>query len=120
MNPVERFQAAIEKLEALRKAAFAGKWSSFHTGVAGGDHSFVVDGGGEVILSVSANDGSDEELRAPTADLVVTLYRTIDAQLDTLREAIKNEAVRRSPRLWSWALESAGLAIANAILGEDS
>jgi len=108
MNCVERLQAAIEKLEALRDQSFAGPWSAFHSGVSHGDHSYVM-ADHNAILSVSANDGEDEEYRAPTAELVVILHRAIDAQLGILRAATS---------MWTTAREEGhAMNLADAILG---
>lgn len=75
MTPVERLRAAIEKLDGLRTRAFPGPWESYTSRPENGSHSFVMSDQSS-ILSVSANDGTDEEFRAPTADLVAALYRT--------------------------------------------
>lgn len=102
MNASEAITAAIEKLEDQRGRAFAGPWTAFHSGVEHGDHSYVMSGG-EAIAFVSANDGSDEEFRQPTADLIVTLYRTLDVLTDIVRTG-----------------DLDGVALARAILGEVS
>ena len=78
-----RLRAAIDKLETLRGEAFPGTWEILTSGIERGDHWYV-QSNHEAILSVSANDGSDEDFRKPTAALIVTLHRTIDAQLQLL------------------------------------
>jgi hypothetical protein len=105
----EILTSAIEKLEGRRAAAFAGPWAAFHSGVANGDHSFVVAGDG-VIASISANDGDDEAFRAPTAELIVTLHHGIDPQLALLREEARRlESGFRWITRWSfWVSEYPG------------
>lgn len=111
MTAAEEIAAAIEKLEALQSAAFPGEWTAYHSGVANGDHSHVVANDASIAY-ISANDGIDEEFRAPTADLIVALHRTIDAQLALLRESL------RSPAMTGHGIATLGLA--RAILGEAS
>ena len=126
MTPAERLQAAIWKLEQLKSEAFPGPWEILTSGVEGGDHWYIT-ADNEAILYVTANDGSDEELRAPTAALVTVLHRTIDAQLAILRFGVKRqEAVdwlsrinKPGPDLQqdAAALE---LALADAIIGDNA
>ncbi len=112
---VETIQAAIDRLEGLRATAFHGEWSAFTGGVAHGDHWYVIADNQSIAL-ISANDGSDEEHRGPTANLIVTLHRTIDAQLAILQRtaAYPNVGLRFEP------VDHAVLALAAAILGEES
>ncbi|MFJ3393917.1 hypothetical protein [Leifsonia aquatica] len=100
----EMLAAAIEKLEGQRGAAFAGPWEAVHSGVANGDHSYVV-AADSAIAFISANDGDDEAFRAPTAELIVTLHRGIDPQLALLREeALRLESGFRWINTWSFSV----------------
>ena len=82
-TPAQRIEAAIVRLEWLRADAFPGPWEMLTSGVEGGDHWYVM-AERESILSISANDGTDEVYRRQTAGLIVTLHATIDAQLAIL------------------------------------
>lgn len=86
MNAVERLEAAITKLEALRDEAFDGPWTARGSGVRNGDHWYVI-ADDEAIAYISANDGQDEGLRQPTAELIATMHRTIEVQLAVMLEA---------------------------------
>ena len=116
MNAVERLTAAIEKLEALKAEAFAGPWEALGSGVEHGDHWYVLSGR-ESILYISANDGSDEEFRQPTAELIVTLHRTIDAQLAILRWSLNEIEYENGEVVY---YDEHTVALADAILGGDS
>lgn len=112
MSALEEIRQAIDTLERLKGNAFPGPWRAFHSGVAGGDHSYVLLDN-ESILSVSANDGWDEAYRAPTADLVATLHRTIDAQLAILLWTLQKAHTFQTFPIG--ATEHAGLDLARAI-----
>ena len=117
MNAVERLEAAIEKLETLKVASddnpAPAVWRVSPHGEWGVD-----------IVSRYPSDEKDNEVIAervytPDADLIVTLHRTIDAQLAILR--ILHAA-------WQiWGITEHGrrmkvnvVALADAILGGDS
>lgn len=102
MTPIERLQAAIEKLERLRDAAPPAPWEVYpYWGMA--------------VLHADLNPEKStgyEVLRAHTssaADLASTLSRTIDAQLSILRFAV--DGLYDLPEF---------LMLADAILGSDS
>lgn len=118
MTPVERLQAAIEKLEQhagetwLRDGAPAARgWESFTATVS------------------ASNPGGDRQVTGPLhhsdADLIVTLHRTIDAQLETLHAAWNTIAGTeempdgKDPKVWYGRYAAAALALADAILGSD-
>ena len=107
-HAVQRLEAAIAKLERLRDEAFPGTWRVLTSGIERGDHWYVA-ADDESILSISANDGADEGFRRPTAVLLVTLHRTIDAQLAILRAGLPYGAPLTTE-----------LALADAILGDNS
>jgi hypothetical protein len=83
VTALQRLQDAITKLEQLRSTSFPGVWEVLTSGIERGDHWFVT-AQDEAILSISANDGFDEDYRRPTASLITTLHRTVDAQLSIL------------------------------------
>lgn len=101
VTPVERLKAAIEKLEAAKRGE---KWGpSF--GIAG--------------TALQAQNADDQwrfitpEIHREDADLIVTLHRTIGAQLAILRLGLAftaPDALRDTAPL-------AALALADAILG---
>lgn len=117
MTPVERLQAAIEKLEQQRAA----------TDPVRSDSEWVVDYEvGETMRFItvldSHNGGHDGSIVAADvtskarAQLIVTLHRTIDAQLAILRAAVAELEENR------WMVVEAAhevLALADAILGSD-
>lgn len=107
MSAVERLQAAIDKLERLRAEATPNPWH------ASGRYIGHREADGKSIRYHLRAGESD-------ADLIVTLHRTINAQLAILRAGIKNESVRRSSTLWSGLLDESACALADAILGSDS
>ena len=122
MSQVELLTRAIERLETLKAESFPGDWEVLTSGVEGGDHWYVM-AEHESILSVSANDGSDEDFRRPTASLVVTLHRTIDAQLAILRNALGRATSKISMGGGAeavWSTERDAVALASAIVGDAS
>jgi len=78
MNDADTIRAARDMLIVLRESAFGGRWDAYHSGIAQG----------ESIAYISANDGSDEDYRRPTADLIATLHGTIDAQIALFESAL--------------------------------
>lgn len=95
MTPVERLQAAIEKLEHHIDES----WHLFH-GHMGSGIEASNPGGGRLITG---------EIRGEDADLIVTLHRTLVAQLAILRFAV--DGLYDLPEF---------LMLADAILGGDS
>lgn len=122
MSPVERLQAAIEKLEHLKAASTPGDWE------VDTNHPFSRDLVGlfsESVKAYAVKFDDDEQPARATVDLIVTLHRTIDAQLETLHAAWNTIAGTeempegRDPRVWYGRYAAAGLALADAILGGD-
>jgi len=111
MNAVEKLEAAIGKLEAAKRYAPDGPWS-----VETRSRQFMGGAGGYIETSLVAAHGEPlmTEAYANTAALIVTLHRTIDAQLVILRTA-KYRRVHM-PR-GSGIPISDELALAEAILG---
>lgn len=82
MTEVERLEAAIEKLETLKAGSAQGEWQF----AADGSESAIYDNdtGYELALIPEMFMAGNF---AANADLIVTLHRTIDAQLGILRAA---------------------------------
>ena len=87
MTAVEEVQAAIEKLTKLKLNAYRGAWKIVNKSMQG-DHGLehekcdiqeVANG------SWTEDDGYQPALLIEEAELIVTLHRTIDAQLNILR-----------------------------------
>ena len=99
MNTVERLQAAIEKLEALRT-----------------ERGYVEDSGWLVEENPDDRGGFLEPpepfIPITNDELIVTLHRTIDAQLAILRHDY--ETCHRN----DWTPDRYVLPLADAILGE--
>ena len=107
MSSVERLQAAIDKLEKLKaESASDLAWSSTGGLVEAWDE---ITGYGVVIFKPIVR--WEARVAANNALLVVTLHRTIDAQLAILRHAAADPVSPDEPG----ALEDA-LALADAIL----
>lgn len=110
MTPIERLQAAIDKLEKSSGEEWSA-WSDFDDA-----HHFAITawnlGGGREVVG--------EVLSAADAHLIVTLHRTIDAQLDTLRLARAYFGAAITGPDTSNAFADLALAMADAILGTDS
>jgi len=100
VNAVERLQAAIEKLESIRGTA-PDPWTA--------EPRRVVDVNGTIVAStVTSFDAAG----------IVTLHRTIDAQLAILRAGLEQgRAVERFPHYWYTPPTDDALALADAILG---
>ena len=110
MNAVERIEAAIERLEARRDASTRGRWE------------FSLDPFSESVAYVIGSSEAYElasDLIEEDADLIVTLHRTIDAQLAILREAHRF-ATHRYAALFTFPYIPSdwnAVALADAILG---
>jgi hypothetical protein len=109
MNAAEKIQAAIERLEELRDAATDGPW-------------FVTHERSTWPRVWGNNDGDDADAVASTesgtsnAQLIVTLHRTIDAQLAVLTRAY-NDIVRETHRYGGNGALGPAVALAEAICG---
>lgn len=112
MTPVERLQAAIDKLEALK--AESHNWRVPITADEDGPqviHDFETEGHGpgSGALAWTTSDAAAEN--------IVTLHRTIDAQLTILRLAVEyGELVGGQGSRFT----ASALALADAILGSDA
>ena len=95
MSNQARISAAIEKLERLKAESTPGPWAS----VQDGQHATLVrrppksenaiHTPADIPLHWDGGYGYDPTMEASDADLIVTLHRTIDAQLELLRLALK-------------------------------
>ena len=124
MTPMERLQAAIETLEKQRAQC---QWEE----VAPLDYSV-----GHVWGVTTVPDPSDQSGQTPMAEqvqlastssdgarLIVTLYRTIDAQLAIMRAAAERGAAAVGAggiERFVWSREHRAVALADAILGSTS
>lgn len=105
--PIERVQAAIDKLTTERDVAARGPWV---TNVA---DTWWLEGVNHRVVR-----GTPQEEVAftygPEADLIVTLHRTIDAQLGVLRLAIEYGPLTegQGPRFWRAAIVLADTILA--------
>jgi len=108
VTAAERLQAAIEKLEAL-KAESTGPNAWVADGRYRIAHADPSDGLGRMIVAA----GSAADVR-----LIVTLVRTIDAQLDVLRLASAFYGAGITGPDSSTAFAECAVALADAILGE--
>lgn len=85
-NAVERLEAAIDKLETLKQESFDGPWVANHPF----SYSWITGARYAGMQSKIA-----DRVRKPDAELIVTLHRTIDAQLAILRDNL--ERYSRNP-----------------------
>jgi len=102
MSAVDEIRAAIEKLTTQRNAAPEGEWT---------DHGgFIMGAGARWVCG-------DVEMVATNA-LIVTLHRTIDAQLAILRECLDQaERVEAFPEYWYMPVSDQIRALVRAING---
>ena len=79
MNAVQEIQSAIDKLTDLQALADEGPWMHYDGDVVMGDPTDYVQA-----YPVVAECGSNNN-----AELIVTLHRTLDAQLAILRDGLR-------------------------------
>lgn len=112
MTPLEELQAAHDHLSALRNQACPGPWEPGEWDTAPGwEHRQTIASGdmGEVTEYIDTLD----------VQLIVTLHRTIDAQLMLLADALEQaNMVGRNDG--HQMIDKIGLALARAINGEAS
>jgi len=106
MNASQRLQAAIDKLELLRT-----------------ERGYVEDSGWLVEENPNDRGGFLEPpepfIPITNDDLIVTLHRTIDAQLAILRDTVKlGELIGLGEEGTRWRSVEDAIALADAILGE--
>lgn len=111
MNPVEKLEGAIAKLELLKGAKTPAPW---WRGMNDG-FSFTIEG------PESDSHPVAQRLIGPDAEMMVTLHRTIDAQLRILTLGLRDYEHHGDMRM-SLPLDHsiAALALADAILGDPS
>lgn len=123
LTPLARISAAIEKLERLKAESTPGPWAS----VQDGQHATLVrrppksenaiHTPADIPLHWDGGYGYDPTMEASDADLIVTLHRTVEVQLETLRMA--EHAERQG---WGGGSKFAHMALrlADAVLGGES
>lgn len=104
-DSASRIQGAIVKLERLKAESVPGPWAFDQEGT----RRKLRGAEGKTVLGCSALLWPDPA----EADLIVTLHRTIDAQLAILQHGFLAYS------WWDRHDEPLALALANAILGED-
>lgn len=127
MTPIQRLQAAIEKLEAMRAACTPGDWD-FESMPETGESRIYSEADGFAFMAATTVTFFPVPggMKPNDAELIVTLHRTIDAQLEVLHSAWNTIAGTeempegRDPRVWYGRYAAAGLALADAIPGSDS
>ncbi len=123
MTPVERLQAAIEKLESMRAACTPGDWD-FESMPETGESRIYSGADGFAFMSATTVTFFPVPggMKPNDAELIVTLHRTIDAQISILRAVLARAEVKIAGggverAVWSNARDA--LALADAILGRD-
>lgn len=86
MSALEEIEAAIEKLEQMRTDAHPAPWGPVRREEHGGGYWAHLVLGDAVTLDVDFNDRHD----LADANLIVTLHRTIEAQLVILQNLVEN------------------------------
>lgn len=114
MSAVEQLQEAIDKLEGLKSLSHAGRW------IVDPDDPLVVmrpddrhpnGWDGTLIARTVGNPDIADANGIANAELIVTLHRTLDAQIAILRIAL------RFARITPNAFTDAGYDLALAVLG---
>ena len=121
MTDLETIQAAIVKLEMLKAEGTSGPWTAMEYDSNPGDQGVPIIGGGEIgsmeghLTAYTMTLGS-EERSVIDAELIVTLHRTLDAQLAILRAAQDdyNQYGEKPSKFFA-----NDVALARAILGEE-
>ena len=110
MTVVERLEAAIAKLEQLKAEGTSSPWVG-RTNILG-IRRLMDSEGGVLAEMFDATDHGDESFE--NTDLIVTLHRTIDAQIAVLR--VGSEFALITSNRWT----DISVALADAILGDNS
>jgi hypothetical protein len=106
VNPVETIQAAIEKLDTQKRSSTPGPWNLHFADEF--DARVGIDHG-------SRPTSLTGTMLRPDAELIVTLHRTIDAQLAILRDGLHKARFSNPGSGISYRVE---IILASAILGE--
>lgn len=113
MTPVERLQAAIEKLETLKTESTPGPWSVnvHHNAMHSAEFRAPNPFNGFMLVAAHTNDVDPE--------LIVTLHRTIDAQIAVLDNTLVRYAKLDPSGEWEPRAPGGVIAmsLADAILG---
>lgn len=124
MTPIERLQAAIEKLERLKAECTPGEWG-FESIPETGESRIYLEADGFAFMAATTVTFYPVPggLMPNDADLIVTLHRTIDAQLAIMRAATERGAAAVGAggiERFVWSREHRAVALAEAILGSTS
>lgn len=114
MNPAEKIQAAIDKLEALKAASQGEYWYRSIGGISAYGGEFGVEAEGIAWTRDGERSIGLPQMTSTDAELVVTLHRTIDAQLAILEQGVRY----MTAGIRFGAIETTALALAEAILGD--
>lgn len=110
MSTMPRLQAAIDRLEQLRDFSTPGPWEVDTNMPFSRDLVGIFS---ERRKCYAVKFDSDDQPKQRTADLIVALHRTIDAQIALLKLADYAALVPNK-------FTDAALALADAILGDDN
>lgn len=111
MTPLEELQAAHGRLSELRDGSSPAAWEVVRCVDAGDEQLRDIECGGVAYVA--------EYLPATDADLIVTLHRTIDAQLHLIAESILVHARHwEKPRKYKLHVSDDVMELARAINGE--
>lgn len=121
MSAVERLQAAIDKLEALRAESTQGEWG-FESVPETGESRIYAEADGFAFMAATTVTFYPVPggMKPSDADLIATLHRTIDAQLAILRTALDVVEETEEGAIRASALGMSALGLAHAILGDQS
>ena len=86
MSAVEEIQQAIATLERLRAESTPGPWRATANNRRSGTHAIYGELPGQEVVGATPNYGG--LWLFADAELIVTLHRTIDAQLAILRQSV--------------------------------
>lgn len=95
----------VEHTKALAEKAQLGHLVAMTTGVRNGDHWYICDEN-ESVAMISANDGIDEELRQPRAELFAHAVNTLPALVAAV-ERVQALHTPYSPGVTSYCRECA-------------
>lgn len=116
MNAVETLEAAITKLETLKTNSQGKYWYRSIGGISAYGAEFGASPESIVFTQDGERSAYSPQMTSLDADLIVTLHRTVDAQLVILREVI---AARHVETNWpTLVYTEAALVLAHAILEE--
>jgi len=121
MTPTERLQAAIDKLQALKADSTAGEWG-FESLPETGESRIHSEADGFSFMAATTVTFYPVPggVKPKDAELIVTLHRTIDAQLAILEGALGEASLWITEQGEEWRVDVRAVALADAILGSTS